>query len=297
MPIMYSKLTLKFLIIIFAVISLPLSISASSHIATENVSVSARVVGVTTNPTDDCASCTSGSYTGVIFSGWAYPGAVVHIWKNGIPKTTTVADNTGRFTVTITELYSPSALYTLYAIDKAGSRSLLINYPIVVKTGYLTQVSGIRFAPTINTDKTEVKKGDYLTVSGYSLPNMPIDLVIKGKQGALFYLTSNPDGTYKITIPLLNLSKGVYDLYINYQNDKRISKVIQFTIGDINIQSTELTTNIPGDCNADQVINIVDFSIAAFWYSKPNPPKCIDTNKDNTINLVDFSILAFYWTG
>jgi hypothetical protein len=194
-------------------------------------------------------------------------------------------------------LYKSNVLYTLYAIDKANRQSILLNYPIVAKIDYLTQVSGIRFPPTIATDKTEVKQGDYLGVLGYSLPNQFLDVVIEGVPNKIFNLTSGSDGKYKLVLPLLGFKKGSYNLHVNYHDDKKISKVIQFTIGEANILSVDLTNNIPGDCNADQVINITDFSVAAFWYGKDNPPRCVDTNNDNIINLVDFSILAFYWTG
>lgn len=280
--------------IIKCFITLFICVYAQMPVFAEDVSVSASVSNVTITPTDEGGG---GILTGVVFSGVAYPEAVVHVWKNGIPKTTTIADNNGYFNINLNEIYSPSVLYTLYAIDKDNRRSLLINYPIVIKSGYLTQVSGIRFAPTIVTDKTEVKMGDYLNVYGYAAPNMAIDLNIKGLLNQSFYLTSKSDGSYKMIVPLLGLNKGSYDLYVNYSKDKRISKVVRFTIGDINVLTTEMTTNIPGDCNADDLINIVDFSIAAFWYGKSNPPKCIDTNSDKVINLVDFSILAFYWTG
>lgn len=289
MPLMYkNRLTIKFFI------ALCLCFYAQMSVFADDVSVSASVTNITVTPTDEGGG---GILTGVVFSGVAYPGAVVHVWKNGIPKTTTVADSKGYFNINLNEIYSPSVLYTLYAIDKENRRSLLINYPIVIKSGYLTQVSGIRFAPTVAIDKSEVKEGDYLSVYGYAAPNMAIDLNIKGLLNRSFYLTSKSDGAYQIIIPLLDLKKGAYDLYVNYEKDNRISKVIQFTVGDVNILSTEMTKNLPGDCNADELINIVDFSIAAFWYRKSNPPKCIDTNNDNIINLVDFSILAFYWTG
>lgn len=176
-------------------------------------------------------------------------------------------------------------------------RSLILNYPIVVKSGYLTQISGILFAPTISLDKTEVKNGDYITVSGYALPTTSLSVVIKGIQDKTFYMNSNSDGTYQLTIPLLDFKKGDYNIYVNYKNSNKISKVILFTIGEVNILSTELVENIPGDCNADSIINIIDFSVTAFWYDRPNPPVCVDTNDDNIINLTDFSILAFYWTG
>jgi len=289
------KFITKLILVLCVALSTPSFVLAIDYsLPPVDVSVSATVGTITVTPTDDGGG---GFLTGIVFSGYAYPGATVHIWKNGLPKTTTKADETGRFSATITEIYAPNALYTLYAIDRANRRSLLINYPIIIKTGYITHVSGIRFAPTISTDKTEVKEGGDITVSGYALPSALLSLSIEGVRDRIFSLTSNSDGTYQMIVSLSGFRKGDYNVHTNYVNDKRISNVITFTIGEVNILSVDLTTNIPGDCNADQIINLIDFSVMAFWYGKDNPPRCVDTNKDNIINLVDFSILAFYWTG
>ena len=48
--------------------------------------------------------------------------------------------------------------------------------------------------------------------------------------------------------------------------------------------------------------NLVDFSIAGFWYKKPLSVIFVNTEKeklngDGKIDLVDFSIMAFNWTG
>ncbi len=298
---MYNfRFIIKFLFFIFAFFLIAESVSALTITSSpETVSITATVGG-SVSPIDDTDGGGGGYFlTSVTFSGHAYPNASVHVLKDGVPKGTTVANASGYFSITFFELYNPTVLYTLYAIDTTGRHSLLLNYPVVVKRGYVTQISGIRFAPTIAIDKTEVRVGDYLTVFGHAIPNASIDLTLEGagSQRMKFSLVSGSDGTYKITAPLSILKKGAYTVFVNYTGDNRVSKVLRFTIGEANILSVELTTNIPGDCNADQIINIVDFSIAAFWYHKPNPPKCIDTNNDKIINLVDFSILAFYWTG
>ena len=49
--------------------------------------------------------------------------------------------------------------------------------------------------------------------------------------------------------------------------------------------------------NKDSRVNLVDFSIAAYWYKRSTPPPSADLNGDGKVDLVDFSILAFYWTG
>ena len=57
-----------------------------------------------------------------------------------------------------------------------------------------------------------------------------------------------------------------------------------------------------GDLNGDCRVNLVDFSIASYWYKGilSDAFKKIEISKlngDGKINLVDFSIMAYYWTG
>ncbi|MDE2031346.1 MAG: hypothetical protein KGI58_03775 [Patescibacteria group bacterium] len=294
-----NKSIIKFLLILlFTVFLVPTSLFANTIVSSGSVSVSATVISSIPIPTPILGGHGGGFFTtSVIFSGLAYPGATVYVMKNNVLKATTLSDSKGVFSITLDEEYNPNVLYTLYAIDKENRQSLLLNYPLAIKNGYVTLVSGIRFPPTVVTDKTEVKVGDYLSVSGDSLPNVSLDVVISGPQSTTFIISSNKNGNYQFTFPLTGFKKGNYNLHVNYLNDTKISKVILFTIGESNISSTELSNNIPGDCNGDNRINLIDFSIAAFWYEKPNPPRCIDVNHDNIVNLIDFSILAFYWTG
>lgn len=267
---------------------------------TDTVGVSARVgeeVIIVTPGGGGGASGISLPETGVRFSGQAYPNALVSLLKQGEVKAVVKANKFGDFSITLEENYDSNTLFSLYAEDVLGNRSLLINYPMVVQVGFITHLSGIRFAPTIVTDKAQVLFGDYLTVSGYALPKMEMEITIEGVEEKIFSLSSSKEGSYKMVLPLISIPEGDYVVFINYVKDARISKLVKFIIGELNIFNTEIMLNIPGDCNADRIINLVDFSVLAFWYGKDNPPLCVDTNKDNIINLIDFSILAFYWTG
>ena len=81
------------------------------------------------------------------------------------------------------------------------------------------------------------------------------------------------------------------------------SKAIGFAVGTKNVlakPSTKAPTK--GDLNADGRVNLVDFSIAAYWYKRPisaefKLKESERLNGDGKVNLVDFSIMAFYWTG
>lgn len=262
-----------------------------------DVGVSASVGDITVTPSTGGGGAIGLPHTAVIFSGFAYPKATVFILKQGTLALSVKADDTGAFSATLEEKFDSTIVYTLYAIDLSSNKSLLINYPIVIYAGYITHLSGIRFAPTIVLDKVEVRSGDYLTVFGYALPSMDMEVFVDGPDKKSFTLTSNANGTYKIILPMQGLSKGNYVAYARYTSDGRITKLVKFIIGDTNIPNTDIVENIPGDCNYDGIINLVDFSVLAFWYGKDNPPTCVDTNRDGRIDLVDFSILAFWWTG
>jgi hypothetical protein len=292
---LYKKI---FFLILISFSLITKSVFALTITSTESISISAMVnSSAIVSPGGGSNGSMGIPKTATRFSGYAYPNALVTILENGINRIIIQADATGYFETTLEEKYNNNSLYTLFVNDTKGQRSLLLNYPIVIYDGYVTYISGIRFTPTISTDKTEAKIGDYLTVYGSSLSSQNMQVVIDGENSQTFTLTSDADGLYKIIIPLGSLSKGDYSIHVNYTDDTRISKLIKFIIGDANILSSDSVTNIPGDCNADNVINLVDFSVLAFWYGKDNPPVCVDTNHDGIINLVDFSILAFYWTG
>ena len=163
-------------------------------------------------------------------------------------------------------------------------------------SGYVTDISGIRFAPTITTDKLSVKKGDFISIEGAAVPTSAVDLVFEGPESRTFSLVSNSQGIYNTTIPA-SFIEGEYVIRARYPLDSRTSKAIRVTVGTASILRTEATTNIPGDCNVDQRVTLVDFSVLAYWYSKPNPPRCVDANADGIVDLIDFSIVAFYWNG
>ena len=277
-------------------VGVPLIFADTIVSQTEQVTITAVVLG-------DSVSLNGGTIispkTSVRFSGEAYPDAIVSVLRNGENATYVKAGKDGLFSVTLEEQYSSTTLYSLFAKDVANNKSLLINYPLVVTAGYLTYLSGIRFPPTISTDKLQVRFGDYLSVGGYAMPGRELQIGIEDQSSGankIFTLTSSDTGLYNITLPLLHFPLGDYIVYTKYANDTRRSKLVKFIIGDSNIPNANASLNIPGDCNADGVIDLVDFSVLAFWYKKIHPPHCVDVNHDGIVDLIDFSILAFYWT-
>lgn len=259
--------------------------------------VSATPTDGTTPPTPGGGSVTTGSYMGVRFTGAAYPQAVVSVLKNGVVRATVTAGASGLFSLALHELYDRTVLYSLYAEDTDKRRSLLLNYPLIGQESRVTEVSGIKFAPTLGVDKVMARAGDPVLVSGFALPNQTISFEIDGLTQRAVTVVSDGGGRYQLSIATEGLSKGSYQIRAHYPGDPRYSLTVQFTVGDMTILPAPPRGALAGDCNADHEITLTDFSVLAYWYEKPNPPACIDMNTDGKIDLVDFSILAYYWNG
>ncbi len=286
-----TPLRASLFIVVASFIFLVRSVFGQTIVQTESVSVSAIVGSI---PSIDPGGGGGVYESGVRFSGFAYPGATITIQKGLGSVTTTLADENGEFSVLIPE--KQWQLFTLFATDTFGRKSTLLNFPTILYSGYITDIAGIRFAPTVTTDKLAVKQGDFLTIEGSSLPKKTVIVSLEGNASKTFTLESDDQGVYRATVPLI-LPVGEYTLRAFYNGDTRTSKAIRVIVGEASLPRTEATNNIPGDCNADQRVTLVDFSVLAYWYNKENPPRCVDTNNDGIVNLIDFSILAFYWNG
>jgi len=89
---------------------------------------------------------------------------------------------------------------------------------------------------------------------------------------------------------------------IGNQDVSSFSNLVSFKVGTKNVLAQLQTVSKKGDLNADGRVNLVDFSIAAYWYKRPISAEFATKEKerlngDGKVDLVDFSIVAFYWTG
>jgi hypothetical protein len=193
--------------------------------------------------------------------------------------------------------------FTVYSQDSNGLRSNTFSFPVVVTAGVTVDVSGIFIAPTIDVDKSEVKKGDNLIIFGQSLPSVPVVISVHSTPEEFHTVQSNPSGAYLLTLDTSPLENGTHvtkSKAVLPSTASDYGQSVNFVVGDQDVFKNGNKTTCGagiGDLNCDGKINIIDFSIMAFWYGKNNPPARVDLNGDGKITLVDFSILAYHWTG
>jgi len=270
-------------------------------------------LGCNTDCTFDTSSCLSGGGGGggtyvppattaqVIFKGLAFPGRTVTLLKDAQVVTATIASSDGSFQIDLSNLSTGTYIFSLYSEDYKGNRSSLLTFPLTVSSGTTTRLDNIFIAPTITTDKVEVKKGDDITIFGQSAPYA--DVIISVSSGENFFVKTSSD---KSGVYVYHYNTSFLDYGCHYAKSKaslegRIvssySKSVSFKVGMSNRSREVVSTSVKADFNSDNRVNLIDFSIAAYWYKRPSPPSQIDLNGDHKVDLVDFSIIAYYWTG
>ncbi len=297
----YNKriFSIIFLITVFSTGFFPLS----KIFADNNVSVTARVNS--NNPSGGGGGGGGGHInlpTVVNFSGMAYPMSRVYILKDGKIAVNTIADPGANFSVSLSGLSTDTYTFTVYGEDSNGKKSSFFSFPIYITSGTTVNIGNIFISPTINIDKIQVKKGDNLTIFGQSAPNSEVTISVHSDLEHFFKIVSNNIGGYLYNLDTSILELGNHETKSKSAILNQISpytNTLGFIVGTENKLNEENIScvSLRGDLNCDLHVNLVDFSIMAYWYKKGNPPEKIDLNKDNKITLVDFSIMAFNWTG
>jgi len=306
----------KRLPVILVVILMGTFVGAHFSLA-QSVTVHA-IVGTTTTTTTSAGTTTTTSGGGggggggggyvppsgpqIIFDGTAYPKSEVTLLKDAQIVASTIASTNASFRIILNNVSSGNYIFSLYSEDKEGNRSSLLTFPLTVTPEASLKVDSIFISPTISTDKIEVKRGESITVFGQSAPQAEILISVNSDEEHFVKTIARDNGSY-----LYYFDTAILDYGSHYTKAKSSlgnilvsnqSQAINFTVGTKTVMRPAKEERIiKVDLNSDSRINLVDFSIAAYWYKRPSPSSKVDFNNDGKVNLVDFSILAYYWTG
>ncbi len=237
--------------------------------------------------------------TKVVFSGRAYPKSAVTILKDAQIAATTITDNNANFQVSVSGLSAGNYIFSVYSEDDKGNRSSLLTFPVSVTSGTSAQVGGIFIAPTITVDKSEVKRGENIAIFGQSAPKAEVTIAVNSDNDFFGKTVADANGSYLYNFDTAQVDAGQHFTKSKVALDGAISsfsKTISFIVGSKTVIAKPNQV-LKGDLNGDKRVNLVDFSISAYWYKRANPPVSADLNGDGKVDLIDFSIMAFYWTG
>ncbi|MDB5266279.1 MAG: hypothetical protein JWN89_94 [Parcubacteria group bacterium] len=290
--------------------------SASAQVitvhSTTTVSITAEVIDPnaptpTPTPTPTPAPAGGGGGGGggvsmagqVKFSGKAYPGTLVTLLENARIVGTTRSESDASFAVMLDGVNTGAYVFSLFSEDYQGNRSSLVTFSVAVSGAGITYVSNIFIAPTISVDKQQVKQGDPLKVFGQSTPGADIGLTVHSTNELSYTTHTDSQGIYLFTVDSSKLEFGDHSTqsraFLN-TDESFLSKSLSFQVGLKNILAVA-GFGLKGDLNGDGKVNLIDFSIMAYWYKRANFPLKVDLNTDGKINITDFSIMIYNWTG
>lgn len=258
-------------------------------------------------PTPPAAAPPSGgtalpvSQTRIIFSGRAYPNSAVTLLKDAQIAATVIAGADASFQITISDISGGNYIFSIYGEDSKGIRSSLLTFPIKTIFGVTTQVSGILVPPSISVDKSEVKRGDSIIISGQSVPGAEITIAVNSEKDffAKTIVDKNGNYSYKFDTELLSMGRHYAKSKAAFDGEVSIfGREIDFLVGVKNIFE-EPTPKCPvkTDLNNDCRVNLIDISILIFWFDKSATPPKVDFDGNGRVDLVDLSIMAYFWTG
>lgn len=243
--------------------------------------------------------------TSVTFTGYAYPGSKVILLRDAEVVALTTAGLDARFSIALSGLSPGNQLFLLYAESTAGRRSELHPFPLALQKGSFTSIAGVVLSPTIKIDKLTVKQGSNLGIFGDTAPDARLTVALFPGGIPLQTFHAGSDGIYNQVLRTDRLTRGEYTLKISslidgYRSGYSVSRA--FTVSDKDTLLPPEGPCTPGDINCDGRVDLVDFSIAAFWYKQPLEGDIIERERtslsgDGVIDLRDFSIMAYYWTG
>lgn len=245
--------------------------------------------------------------TQVTFTGRAYPMSKVSVLKDGQLAVSTIAGPDSNFSVALSGLAAGNYIFSVYSEDQSANRSSLFTFPVYITLGATTNVSGIFLAPTIAVDKSEVKRGDNIAIFGQSAPNADITIAVNSNVERFAYTKADKNGAYLFNFDTAPLEEAQHTTKAKAKisNDvSSFSNLVSFAVGTKTVLATPAGKKCPqkADLNSDCRVNLVDFSIAAYWHRRTLSAafkilEAEDLNGDGKVDLIDFSIMAYYWTG
>jgi hypothetical protein len=244
------------------------------------------------------------SQTSVFFTLQTIPNAAVTVLRDSQVAATSTADTAGHASLSLTDLAEGDVRLTIFA-QIQGQQSTPVSFTVHITKGSSTSINNLLLPPMLTMSQTTSQNQPALLIQGWSTPGSTVTISTGLSQSATTTVIAGANGQFSQTLfirgePLSSLWATAFATIGTLQSATTNRVQLQSSTQN-NTQTQNPTggsaTSIFPDFNHDGHINLIDFSILAFWYRRPKPPAYLDLNSDGVIDLKDFSILAFHWTG
>ena len=255
-----------------------------------------------------CPACDSGGGGGggaaviilpgeIIFTGKAYPNALLTILKNGQVAATFFAKDSGLFKKKFTGLAGGAYSFEIFAEDTKGRKSVTLGFTASVLSGMTTTVSGIYISPTISLSSVQVEKGAAIDISGQVFPASEVNVFIASENEIIKKAAAKTNGEWFCELNTAILETGEHQARAKALFENGEQTLFSQTLSFLVLEPGSMVCQ-GADLNFDGEVNIIDFSILLYFWGQSLPENpCVDINFDGEVNIIDFSIMMYQWTG
>ena len=236
----------------------------------------------------------------VTLQGSSVPQGTLVVMKDGVSVKEETLSIIGTFGHQFTGLDRGTYTWGVYVRDPDGKKTATYSSTIYLIGGTNNLIAPIYVSPTLSARESTIALGGELKVYGYAIPLVPVRVFVN-KQGdaqgqiVTASTTANGNGSWSLTIPTDNLTKGTYEVKAQSvptaKDQSNFSPVFYVGLG----QNPDPDFKNRADLNRDGKVNLVDFSILLFNWKTSDV--VADINQDGNVNLTDFSIMLANWTG
>lgn len=238
----------------------------------------------------------------LILQGRFAPNMSIAVVLSGALNQTVQTNAQGFFDARISNLKQGLYQISLTAFE-IGNRSYETSTSLSLYVARKTETtaSNIKFPPLYQSTANTFLFGEEIPFVTKSTPMTNFELFLNGKSHVS--ARTNVNGSFASTLKV-RLPLGTHETMLREKNGSTtlpFGKKYIFTVvkskNTIPKDGDSVGCPKKGDFNNDCKVNIVDFSLLAYWHKRSGFPAKYDLNNDTRITIRDFSILAFYWTG
>lgn len=245
----------------------------------------------------------------VVFRGEASPLGRVRLLQDSFTVARSEVSANGQFELFVRGLSEGIHTFSIVGEDIQGQFTSSFSLTVVATEERTVAIQDILLSPTLSTNFEEVRRGEQLVFLGYGMPRAEITVFLKNDEQNIETITqttyTDSLGAYTVFFDTNALSFGSHTaraIAVKKNIVSLFSLPITVSVGVQTVLREPAVCPTRGDLNNDCRVNLVDFSIATFYYEKTldsvgQKKEKTYLNGDGVVNFTDFSLLAYYWTG
>lgn len=275
-------------------------VRVSSDIDGENVRNEAHILPLTSNNSAVIQANVESIAGTLIINGKTSPNVQVSFVEGGVAIGATSSSSDGTFSQQFPGISPGLHNIKISSVDSSNRLTTEMVVEIYTRSFEIITVNDVILSPTLSLDKTEIYRGETITVEGLGVPGYTAKIFTESPLES-FEVVIGADGqfSYEIT-STQTLDYGDHKVYAIVQDGFGLQSLMSYSsifkvLSDDDTGPGPACNISTGDLTCDGSVDLLDFSV--LMYNWTTNAAIADINNDKVVDLIDFSVMMFYWQG